>query len=43
MPVTMSIAFALASTLLGVGGHTLLEQSVSTDSCLLEELDFGGN
>jgi spore coat protein U-like protein len=41
-----SAAFAVVgqtSALLGVSGHTLLEQIVSTDSCSLRVLDFGSN
>jgi hypothetical protein len=43
VPITMSVAFTSASTLLGVSGHTLLEQTVSTDSCPLRAFDFCGN
>jgi hypothetical protein len=31
------------STLLGVSWHTILEQTVSADSCPLNVIDFGGN
>jgi hypothetical protein len=31
------------SALLGVSGHTILEQIVSAGSCPLKVLDFGGN
>jgi hypothetical protein len=43
VPVTTSIAFASALTLLGVSGHTLIEQIVLADSCSLRVLDLGGN
>jgi len=40
-----SAAFAVVgwtSALLGVSGHTILEQTVSIGSCPLKVLDFGG-
>jgi hypothetical protein len=43
VPVTTSIAFTSALTLLGVSGHTLIEQIVLADSCSLRVLDLGGN
>jgi hypothetical protein len=46
IPVAASTTFAVVgrtSSLLGVSGHTILEQTVSANSCLLKVLDFGGN
>jgi hypothetical protein len=45
IPVAASIAFAVVgrtSSFLGVSGHTILEKTVSANSCLLKVLDFGG-
>lgn len=46
IPVATSTVFAVigrTSALLGMGGHTILEQTVTADSCMLKVLDFGGN
>jgi len=46
IPVAASATFEVVgrtSALLGVSSHTIHEQTVSTDSCPLKVLDFGGN
>jgi hypothetical protein len=46
IPVAASTTFVVVgwtSALLGVSGHTILEQIVSADSFPLKILDFGGN
>jgi hypothetical protein len=46
IPVAASVAFTVVgrtSALLGVSGHTILEQTVLADSCPLKVLHFGSN